>query len=73
MFTPHEAQNEKEKAHWDRSFALLDGGVFGEEDLFISEQIQLGLKSGANESFLLGRFEHHLRRFLGHIERMLKD
>jgi Rieske 2Fe-2S family protein len=73
MFTPHEAQNEKEKAHWDRSFALLDGGVFGEEDLFISEQIQLGLKSGANDSFLLGRFEHHLRRFHGHIERMLKD
>ena len=73
MFTPHEARNEREKAHWDRSFALLDGGVFGEEDLFISEQIQLGLNSGANESFVLGRFEHHLRRFHGHIERMLKD
>ena len=55
------------------AFDLLDGGVFGEEDLFISEQIQLGLNSGANESFVLGRFEHHLRRYHGHIERMLKD
>jgi len=72
MFTPHEPRNEKERAHWDRSFALLDGGVFGDEDLFISEQIQMGVNSGANDSLLLGRFEHHLRRFHGEIEKHLR-
>ena len=73
MFTPHEARNEKEQAHWDRSFDMVDGGVFSAEDLFISEQIQLGLASGANDSFVLGRFEQHLRRFHGHVQAMLHD
>jgi len=73
MFTPHAPRNEKEKAHWDRSFDLLDGGVFGNEDLFISEQIQLGVDSGANDSLLLGRFEHHVHRFHRTIEAMLRD
>ena len=63
MFIPHEPRTDKERAHWDRNFALIDEAVFGAEDLFISEQIQLGVRSGANESFLLGRFEQHLRRF----------
>ena len=72
MFTPHEARSEKERSHWDRSFSLIDEGVFGAEDLFISEQIQLGANSGANDSFVLGRFEQHLRRFHGHVRAMLK-
>lgn len=71
MFTPHEARNEKELAHWERSFALIDEGVFGAEDLFISEQIQSGLSSGANNTFVLGRFEQHLRRFHGNVKVML--
>ncbi len=73
MFTPHAPRNEKENAHWQRSFAMIDGGVFSEEDLFISEQIQLGLNSGANDTFLLGRFEHQLRGFHDNIARMLRD
>lgn len=74
MFTPNEPRSEKERAHWDRSFELIDEGVFGAEDLFISEQIQLGIGSGANEGgFVLGRFEHHLRRFHGNVAAMLAD
>lgn len=71
MFTPHAPRNEKERAHWDRSFALLDGGVFGDEDLFISEQIQMGVSSGANDSLVLGRFEHHVQRFHRTVDEML--
>lgn len=71
MFIPHAPRSGKERAHYERNFAMIDEGVFGAEDLFISEQIQLGLQSGANQSFLLGRFEHHLRRFHRHIEAML--
>lgn len=73
LFIPHEPRNEKERAHWDRNFAMIDEGVFGAEDLFISEQIQLGVRSGANESFVMGRLEHHMRRFHEHIEAMLRD
>ena len=73
MFTPHEPRSDKERSHWDRAFAMVDAGVFGAEDLFISEQIQLGLQSGANDSFLLGRLEHHLRRFHENIKMMLLD
>ena len=41
--------------------------------MFISEQIQQGVASGANDSFVLGRFEQHLRRFQGHVQDMLRD
>lgn len=73
LFIPHEPRNDKERDHWARNFEMIDEGVFGAEDLFISEQIQLGVKSGANDSFLLGRFEQHLRRFHEHIAAMLHD
>jgi len=73
MFTPHAPRNEKEARHWERSFAMIDGGVFSEEDLFISEQTQLGLNSGANDSFVLGRFEHQLRWFHENIDKMLHE
>jgi phenylpropionate dioxygenase-like ring-hydroxylating dioxygenase large terminal subunit len=63
MLTPELPRDDMARAHWDRSFALIDGQVFNREDLFICEQIQRGLASGANEDFLLGRFENNLRRF----------
>ena len=42
---------------------MIDKGVFGAEDLAVSELIQKGLGAGANETFVFGRFEQHLRRF----------
>lgn len=72
MFTPHEARDEKELDRWERSFTLVNDGVFGAEDLYISEQIQLGIASGANETLLLGRFENHLHRFHDNVEAMLR-
>jgi phenylpropionate dioxygenase-like ring-hydroxylating dioxygenase large terminal subunit len=63
VLTPEVPANEKAQAHWDRSFDLVDGKVFNDEDLFICEQIQLGLAAAEDDTFLLGRFEHNLRRF----------
>ena len=63
MLIPHEPRSDKERAHWERNFAMIDEGVFGAEDLAVSEQIQKGLGAGANETFVFGRFEQHLRRF----------
>ena len=63
MLIPHDPRSDKELAHWERNFAMIDEGVFGAEDLAVSEQIQKGLGAGANETFIFGRFEQHLRRF----------
>ena len=71
MFTPNEPRDDKERAHWERNFTLIDEGVFGAEDLFIAEQIQKGVASGANTTFVLGRFEQHLRRFHEHVHDMI--
>ncbi len=73
MFIPEDPHTDKGRAHYDRNFAMIDEGVFGAEDLFISEQVQRGVASGANETFVLGRFEQHLRRFHGHIRTMLGE
>jgi len=63
---------EEQIAHWDRNFAMIDGGVFSAEDLFISEQIQIGAASGANDTFVFGRQEHHLRRFHENVRAMIE-
>ena len=52
---------------------MSDGGGFTAEDRFISGQIHPGVASGANDSFVLGRFGQHLRRFHGHVQDMLRD
>ena len=71
LFTPHAPRSEKERAHWERSFDLIDGGVFSAEDLRISEQIQSALGAGANQRFALGRFEQNLRRFHEHLAALI--
>ena len=73
MFLAHDPQTDKERAHWERNFAMIDEGVFGDEDLFISEQIQKGVNSGANSTFVLGRFEQHLRRFHENVRAMISE
>ena len=63
VLTPERPADEKARAHWDRSFELIDGKVFNDEDLFICEQIQLGLAAANGVDFVLGRFENNVRRF----------
>ena len=73
FFIPHDPRDDDERSHWDRTFEMIDAGVFSAEDLFVSEQIQLGLKSGANERFVFGRFEQHLSRFHNNLGRLLRE
>jgi Rieske 2Fe-2S family protein len=58
-----EPQSEKELGHFERGFKIIDDGVFAAEDFFVCEQAQLGMNSGANDSFLLGGHESGLRVF----------
>jgi len=55
--------SEKAAAHFEKSFNLIDKGVFANEDFYVSSQAQIGVHSGANEYFTLGGYEAGIRQF----------
>ncbi|WP_370154165.1 aromatic ring-hydroxylating dioxygenase subunit alpha [Ferrovibrio sp.] len=63
MLTPHAPRDEREDAHWQRSFRMIEGGVFQAEDLQVAEQAQIGMASGANRTLVYGRHEAGIRHF----------
>jgi phenylpropionate dioxygenase-like ring-hydroxylating dioxygenase large terminal subunit len=63
MLVPQALNDDKAQAHWERSFDLIDGDVFNDEDLLICEQIQRGLTSAVDGDFVLGKLEENVRRF----------
>jgi glycine betaine catabolism A len=72
MLIPEMPTEQKAEEHWRRSFELIDTNVFNSEDLVMCEQIQRGLRSGANEALIVGRLEQNLCRFHSSIEAALE-
>jgi glycine betaine catabolism A len=71
MLIPEKPATEKAQSHWQRSWDLLDGGVFGAEDFRAVALGQQGLSSGAITQLTLGTLEAGIKRFHESVEARL--
>jgi phenylpropionate dioxygenase-like ring-hydroxylating dioxygenase large terminal subunit len=61
LLVPETPTTDRARRYWDANDEILHRAI--EEDFTMGESIQRGLASGANESLVLGRFEHALGYF----------
>jgi phenylpropionate dioxygenase-like ring-hydroxylating dioxygenase large terminal subunit len=57
MLLPEAPATDAARAHFDRSFSLIEDNVFTREDLFAVGEMQAGIETGALEVVTFGRLE----------------
>ena len=73
LIIPEEPKTEKARAHWELNYELIQNGVFKGEDLWVCEQIQSGLQSGANDRFTYGIEETPIEWFHRELDRRIGE
>ena len=63
MLIPHDKATPDWTPHWEKTFRLIEQGVFQKEDIHCAVNIQKGFKTGANEFVTAGRVEQGLAWF----------
>lgn len=63
MLIPEKPMTNEAEAHWRRSWELLDGQTFGDEDFGAAAQCHLGLASGLVKDTVLGTLEAGIADF----------
>ena len=63
MLVPRDKATPDWTPHWEKTFRLIEQGVFQKEDVRCAVGIQQGLKSGANAHLTVGRMEQSVAWF----------
>lgn len=72
MLIPAPPATEEAQAHWAKSWALLDGRVFGTEDFGAAAAGQAGLATGAVPELILGGLEGGIARFHATLDALIE-